>query len=80
MRRNAFSAIVDLLAPNGRLLVICRARDNEEVVEGPPWPLDRWELATFKTLGLTEIRFEDFLETRDRPIRHFRVEYQKPAK
>ncbi|MBZ0214989.1 MAG: class I SAM-dependent methyltransferase [Fimbriimonadaceae bacterium] len=79
MRAAALSSIAKLLAPGGRLLVICRARDNGEAVEGPPWPLDPMELAAFGDNGLEEIRFEDYLETRDRPIRHFRVEYRRPS-
>ncbi len=77
MRQAAIPAIAGLLAPGGRLLVICRGRDDGEEIEGPPWPLDRLELGAFIEHGLEEVRFEDYIETRDRPIRHFRVEYRK---
>jgi len=78
MRVNAIPAIARLVVPGGTLLVICRGRDDGEEVEGPPWPLDRLELAAFESCGLEPVRFEDYIEERDRPIRHFRVEYRMP--
>ena len=75
LRRRAIEAIANLVAPGGKLLVICRGRDDDEVCDGPPWPLSRAELAAFEGLGLREVAFEDLLVQRDRAIRHFRVEY-----
>lgn len=78
LRRKAIQRIALLVAPRGRLLVICRGRDDDEAAEGPPWPLSRAELAAFGEEGLEQVRFDDFLEVRDRPIRHFMVEYKRP--
>ncbi len=78
MRRKAIGAIARLVAPRGRLLVITRARDEGEAVEGPPWPLDRTEVAAFEKYGLDLVRLDDFEEERDRPIRHFLAEFHRP--
>ncbi len=78
MRRNAIGAIAKLVAPGGRLLVITRARDEGEIADGPPWPLDRGELAGFEKHGLDLVRLDDFEELRDRPLRHFLAEFNRP--
>lgn len=78
MRRDAIRAIASLVAPGGRLLVITRARDIGEDVEGPPWPLDEEELRLFGSHGLELINLDDHTEIRDRPIRHFTAEFRRP--
>ena len=80
VRPRVMAAIASLLAPGGKLLVICRARPDEVEAEGPPWPLCRAELAEFERLGLKRLSFEEFVEEREdgRRIPHFRVEYERP--
>jgi hypothetical protein len=41
-----------------------------------PLPLTRKELEGFRENGLKEIRFEDFVDEEDPPVRRFRVLYQ----
>ncbi len=79
VRPKVMEAIASLLAPGGRLLVICRARPDGTEAEGPPWPLCRVELAEFDHLGLHRVNLEEFVEERadNRRIPHFRAEYQK---
>jgi SAM-dependent methyltransferase len=45
-RESAMASLAELLAPHGRLLVICRGREPHEAIDdqGPPWPLTRDEL------------------------------------
>jgi SAM-dependent methyltransferase len=78
MRKKAIASIAKLVAPHGRLLVITRARDEDEAAEGPPWPLERSELSAFEKFGLDLVRLDDFEEQRDRPIRHFLAEFHRP--
>ncbi|RME98392.1 MAG: class I SAM-dependent methyltransferase [Alphaproteobacteria bacterium] len=78
-RQQAISLLPRFLAPGGTLLVIARARHEDEPENPPPWPLLRRELAPLREEGLEEIRFEDFMSPREGgEIRHFRVEYRRP--
>ncbi len=81
MRARVMAAIASLVAPGGRLLVITRARQDDTVAEGPPWPLSVAELAEFSRLGLKCSDFEEFIEEREdgRRIPHFLVVYEDPC-
>jgi len=80
MRPELFKAIVSLLAPGGRLLVISRSRPEEVVPDGPPWELAKSELDHFIELGLVEVSVTEFEEVRpERVIPHWRIEYEKPC-
>jgi SAM-dependent methyltransferase len=74
-----FPAIASLLAPDGRLLVICRSRGEDVEPGGPPWPLAKSELDRFLKLGLEQVSFGSFEELKPdgRLIPHFKVEYKK---
>jgi len=52
LRPAATAAVAGTVAPDGRLLVIARVRDEEAEGDGPPWPLTRSELDMFATDGL----------------------------
>jgi len=79
IRSKCYQAIASLVAPRGRLLVICRSRAEDQSADGPPWPLAKSELDRFTELGLTEISTSEFLEEKldGRQIPHLKVEYQK---
>ena len=77
LRQSAVEVIARLVAPRGRLLVICRARDDEEICAGPPWPVSKAELAGFAKGGLRMISLDDVVIQRDRPIRHFRALFMR---
>jgi len=66
-----------LLAPGGRLLLICRGREVTEPPEGTPWPLTREEIHRFEDYGLTVEHFEDFIDGENPTVRRFRVELVK---
>jgi SAM-dependent methyltransferase len=72
-RLAAALALASLVAPRGRLLLICRAREPEEPEGQLPWPLTRRELAPLTERGLRELAFEDFLDRETPPVRRFRV-------
>jgi len=72
----ALAAVGSLVAPGGRLLVVCRGRDDAEEPGGMPWPLSRAEL---RATGLPEVAFEDYWDEREKngATRRFRVEYRR---
>ncbi|MCP4634139.1 MAG: class I SAM-dependent methyltransferase [candidate division Zixibacteria bacterium] len=73
----AIRRIANFVMPGGTLLVICRGRNADEKIENPPWPLSKEKADKFKNHGLTEISFEDFLDSEEPPVRRFRVEYKR---
>jgi len=78
-RAIATGALAALVAPRGRLLVLCRARDRDDPVGELPWPLLREELDAFRAYGLVEVSCESFFDDETPPVRRFRAVYQRPA-
>lgn len=76
VRPVAVQAVASLVAPGGELLVVCRGSESNEGLEGPPWPLTRAELSGFRSAGLLEDSFDDFM---DEATRRWRVHYLRPA-
>ena len=79
VRSKAIACIAGLLATEGMLLVICRGRSAEEPPGNLPWPLTTEELEVFKSAGLRQVHFEDYLDQEEPPVRRFRVEYQRAS-
>ncbi len=71
-RARAMTSLASLVAPGGRLLVICRGREPEEPLGELPWPLTRAEVGAFAAHGLREAAFEEVI-TDD--VRRFVVEF-----
>lgn len=64
-------AVASLVAPKGILLVYSRIRNDDQEVEGPPWPLTESKILSFEEHGLELVSREDFiLERPDRKIPH----------
>ncbi len=76
LRPSATEHIASFLAPNGRLLVVTRAREPEEPIGKLPWPLTRSELDRFGAHGLALERLDDVVDDEDPPVRRFRAEYR----
>jgi SAM-dependent methyltransferase len=79
IRSNAIDCISNFVAPNGKLLVVCRGRDREVPAgDNPPFALTQDELTRFTTTGLTQVSFEDFIDTLEpNSPRRFRIVYQR---
>jgi 2-polyprenyl-3-methyl-5-hydroxy-6-metoxy-1,4-benzoquinol methylase len=78
IRPNAIDCISHFVAPNGKLLVVCRGRNPEDACENLPFPLTQDELTRFTTTGLTQVSFEDFIDTLESGSpRRFRIVYQR---
>lgn len=75
VRPQGIETISKLIAPGGRLLVICRGRNADEPATELPFPLTKEELAYFEELGLKQVRFEDYFKQTENYIRRFRIEY-----
>ena len=58
-RERAARAIAELLAPGGRLLLICYGREDGWRPEHRPWPVNRTELQAFAEAGLVPLRYDD---------------------
>ncbi|WP_245257476.1 class I SAM-dependent methyltransferase [Methylocapsa acidiphila] len=69
----ALAALASLLTPNGKLLLIARARDEDAASEGPPWPLPPSIFAEARRQGLTPLSIEDIAATADVGRRHWRA-------
>lgn len=77
LRREAIRRLATFVRPDGSLLVICRARDEDEDRGQMPWPLTQSELEELSVHGLTPLRFEDYVEQESPPVRRFRAVYGK---
>ncbi|MBI1312690.1 methyltransferase domain-containing protein [bacterium] len=76
LRASAVRKTAELVASNGTLLVVTRARDATDPAGQMPWPLLREELALLTT-SLHEVAFEDFFDNEQPPVRRFRAEYRR---
>lgn len=58
LRSEATAAVASLVAPGGTLVVVAAARDDEDVVDGPPWPLTPAQAHAFGDHDLVEVSVE----------------------
>ncbi len=77
-RQQVIKTIVQYLASEGTLLVMCRGREPSEAEgQSPPYPLTKEELTLIEHLGLKKVRLEDYLDSETPPVRRFRLQYYK---
>jgi hypothetical protein len=69
VRPTAITHVGQLVAPGGELIVITAIREDDEQVNGPPWPLTRTELASFAAGNLRPTAVE-YLPRPGEPSRH----------
>ncbi len=73
----AAAALASLLAPGGRLLVIARAREPDQTIAGPPWPLTRAQMEAVAVGGLKLLSLEDLAAPGE--TRYWRAAYRRQA-
>ena len=73
----ARDAMISLLAPGGTILVSCRSREQGELEDEIPLPLDKEEIDGFVRCGLSEESFAAYDDTQDPPVPHFFATYKK---
>ena len=76
-RAEAAAALRRLPRPGGLLLVVARGREPEEPPGQMPWPLTRAEVEAIATPDLALVRFEDFLDREDPPVRRLRALFRR---
>ncbi|MGB8278906.1 MAG: class I SAM-dependent methyltransferase [Methylovirgula sp.] len=69
----ALGILKNLLAPDGKLLIVARARSEDEEVSGPPWPLPPSVFGGAKEQGLEPVVIEDITATANVGRRHWRA-------
>lgn len=78
-RRDAIVRLNGLVAPGGTLIVIARARDREQIVDGPPWALRRAEIDAIAGDGLEPVEIEDLSDPQMPWPRRWRAEFRRPG-
>ena len=78
LRAKVTHNLAGFIAHGGTLLVVARARDNDEPLGTMPWPLSPDDLAPITAAGLETLTFEDYLDGEEPPVRRFRVTYRRP--
>jgi hypothetical protein len=78
-RRDAIVRLGGLVAPGGTLIVIARAREPGQTVDGPPWALSRAEIDALTDGGLEPVKIEDLTDPQLPWPRRWRAEYRRPA-
>lgn len=73
---DAARALASFVAPGGGLLVIARARDDGQEIDGPPWPLSRARIEALAKDGLRLETLEDIPATEAR-ARHWRAFFRR---
>ena len=76
-RSEAVAVLRRLPRPGGALLVVARGREPEEPPGQMPWPLTRAEVEAIASPELALVRFEDFLDREDPPVRRFRALFRR---
>jgi SAM-dependent methyltransferase len=76
LRRSAIQKIAQFVAPQGYLLAIARARNDEDDVGFMPWPLTASEIDSFTNWNLKTLSFEDYIDREQPPVRRFRAYFQ----
>ena len=80
MRPAVIDAIAGFVAPNGRLVVVTRGREDDVEPAILPWPMSRRDLSRFEKNGLTQTDFVEMPpEEEDEPSR-FVVEYVRRSR
>lgn len=69
----ALGILRDLLAPDGKLLIVARARAEDEEVSGPPWPLPPSVFELAKAQGLEPLFIENITATANVGRPHWRA-------
>lgn len=77
MREKTIDAISSFVADGGKLVVITRGREDDEIPLELPWALSRKDLSRFEANGLKQKYFEEMPGDEDTPEVRFVVEYER---
>lgn len=77
IRESVIDKIADFVAEKGKLIIVTRGREDDEIPPEMPWALSRQDLARFEAKGLKQTHFEEMFGDEDEPVRRFVVEYKR---
>lgn len=78
MRPRVIDAIANFVEfPDGKLVVVTRGREDDEIPPELPWAVSRRDLSRFEANGLQQIHFEEMLDDEEPPVNRFVVEYKR---
>lgn len=77
IRPPVINAIANFVGFKGKLIVVTRGREDDEIPAELPWALSRRDLSQFEANGLKQIDFTEMLGDEEEPIKRFVVEYEK---
>lgn len=78
MREKTIDAISNFVAEDGKLLVVTRGREDDEIPLELPWALSRKDLSRFEANGLKQLHFEEMPgDEEEVPVVRFVVEYKR---
>lgn len=77
LRPKVIDSISNFIAPNGKIVVVTRGREDDEIPPEMPWALSRKDLSQFEKNGLKQTHFEEMWDEEEPPVRRFVVEYQR---
>ncbi|RTL86405.1 MAG: class I SAM-dependent methyltransferase [Hyphomicrobiales bacterium] len=72
----AARALASFVAPGGALLVISRARDEDQRIDGPPWPLSRAQIESLAVDDLRLVSLDD-IPADETIVRHWRALFRR---
>ncbi len=77
MRPQTIDAIANFVEFKGKLLIVTRGREDDEIPTELPWALSKKDLSRFETNHFKQTVFKEMLGDEEPPIRRFVVEYEK---
>ncbi len=77
IRPKTIDAISNFVEFKGKLLIVTRGREDDEVPPELPWALSRKDLSRFEANQFKQIQFEEMFGDEEPPIKRFVVEYEK---
>lgn len=80
IRPQAIDAIANFVEMRGKMLIVTRGRENDEVPPELPWALSKEDLSRFEENHLTQTDFREMIGDEEPPIRRFVVEYVRSVK
>lgn len=77
MRSAVIDAIANFVKLRGKLVVVTRGREDDEIPPEMPWALSRKDLSRFEENGFRQISFEEMPGDDETPEPRFVVEYER---
>ena len=77
LRPKVIDSISNFVAPNGKIVIVARGREDDEIPPELPWALSKKDLLQFEKNGLTQTHFEEMFDDEEPPVRRFVAEYER---